>query len=194
MPIQSGTRSTSKKKLTETISFQIATSGVSHEALVEQMVVDYHATTYCELAILLSSLRALALTHQFSHWTSSGDPFYADHLLFERLYNMIVPQIDKVAEKTIGMGGSVLLHPLHQVNHEALLMQTMCPAGSRVPNSAELARRSYEAEMHFMGIFDNLMHRMKCTGTISLGVENMLGEIADAHEEAIYLLRQRVIG
>jgi hypothetical protein len=34
----------------------------------------------------LAALRALAMVHQTHHWLTSGPAFYADHLLFERLY------------------------------------------------------------------------------------------------------------
>lgn len=182
------------RKLTETISFQLVTSGVDHSAIIERMVVDYHECQWCELPILLSALRALALTHQMSHWTASNDTFYGDHLLFERLYNDIVPEIDSVAEKAVGMGGMVMLNPQHQVNHETVLVQTMCPFSETMPNSATLARRSYEAEMHFVGALEALVQRMKGSGCWTLGVENMMGEIADKHEEHVYLLKQRVNG
>jgi DNA-binding ferritin-like protein len=197
MPTRDGTRDSSKsksKKIVETISFQIVTSGTDHSALLEQMIVDYHESQWCELPILLSCLRALAFTHQMSHWTSSGDPFYGDHLLFERLYDGVVPEIDTVAEKAVGMGGSIMLHPIHQANHEALLINTMCGQGTNIPNAAELSQRSYQAEMHFMGMLNALVERMKNNGCWSIGVENMLGEIADKHEGHIYLLKQRVAG
>ncbi len=181
-----------KKRIVETIGFQIATESADHSALIERMIVDYHETKWCELSILLSCLRALALVHQLSHWTSSSEPFYGDHLLFERLYNGIVPEIDQVAEKAVGMGGPVMLHPVHQVAHEALLVATMCPHNDGIPTAEELASRSYEAEMHFMGVIEALADRMQNNGSWSLGVENMLGEIADNHEASLFLLKQRV--
>lgn len=87
-----------------------------------------------------------------------------------------------------------MLHPLHQVSHETLFVQTMCPQGTTLPSAEELARRSYEAEMHFVGILEILVGRMKGNGSWSIGVENMLGEIADTHEGNVYLLKQRVVG
>ena len=187
------TRKTSKR-LVETISFQIATSCVDHAALVEKMVMDYNNATWCELPIIVSALRALSFTHQINHWVASGDPFYGDHLLFERLYNQSSGEIDTVAEKSVGLGGSSIMNPSHQVAHEALLMQILCPSNSTLPNSEELARRSYEAEMHFMGILDILTKKMEMEGNWSIGVENMLGQIADTHESHVYLLKQRVVG
>lgn len=195
MPTRNGTRDSSKaKRIVETISFQIVTSSVDHTEILEQMIVDYHEMQWCELSILLSSLRALAFTHQMSHWTAAGDPFYGDHLLFERLYNDIVPEIDTVAEKTVGMGGAVMLHPLQQVRHEALLVEAMCSPATKMPTAVELAQRSYTAEMHFMGMLDALVDRMKDNGCWTIGVENMIGEIADKHEGHIYLLKQRTAG
>ena len=41
------------------------------------------------LAGLLGILRALKWNYWNSHWMVSGNPYYADHLLFERLYGEV---------------------------------------------------------------------------------------------------------
>ena len=51
------------------------------------------------LVAVLVSLRALALLHQTHHWLSDGPEYYADHLLFERLYNETVEEIDAIGER-----------------------------------------------------------------------------------------------
>ena len=38
-------------------------------------------------ALYVASLKAMALIHQQSHWTTRGQSFYGDHLLFEKLYD-----------------------------------------------------------------------------------------------------------
>ena len=52
----------------------------------------------------LAFLKALKEYYQYCHWVSKGDPYYGDHLLFERLYNEVSGQIDSAAEKFIGLG------------------------------------------------------------------------------------------
>ena len=194
MQIRNGTQDSFKIKIVETIAFQLATSCVDHTSILERMIVDYHDTKWCELPILLSCLRALNFTHQLGHWTANGDAFYSDHLFFERLYNDILPEIDSVAEKTVGMGGSIMMNAIHQADHESLLIKIMCSENTNIPNSGELVRRSYEAEMHFLGILSIMATRLQTNGCWTIGVENLFGEIADKHEEHAYLLKQRVTG
>ncbi len=193
MPTRNGTRNTSKK-IVETLSFKIVTESVNHEALLEQMIVDYDGTEACELPILLSCVRALAFVHQVGHWTATADTFYGDHLLFERLYNSTNEEVDKVAEKAIGTSSMMMIHPVQQVTHEALVVEAMCSNLSEMPTSNDLTQRSYEAEMHFLGILELLYKRMETNGTLSLGVDNFLQGLADNHEASIYLLKQRMGG
>lgn len=55
--------------------------------------------------LYIATLKAMALIHQNSHWTTKGIPFYGDHLLFERLYNSALEDLDLAAEKFIGLFG-----------------------------------------------------------------------------------------
>lgn len=54
-------------------------------------------------ALYVATLKALALIHQHNHWTTKGEMFYGDHLLFERLYNSTLENLDLAAEKFIGV-------------------------------------------------------------------------------------------
>src|SRR5579871_6160597 len=55
--------------------------------------------------LYVAILRQIYLTHQFSHWTTSGEAFYSDHLVFERLYKSAQEDADLAAEKMIGLFG-----------------------------------------------------------------------------------------
>src|SRR5574338_1361252 len=60
-------------------------------------------------ALYVATLKAIALIHQHNHWTTKGLTFYGDHLLFERLYNSTLKDVDLAAEKFMGlMDDSVL--------------------------------------------------------------------------------------
>ena len=60
-------------------------------------------------ALYIATLKAIALIHQHSHWTTKGAPFYGDHLLFERLYNSALKDLDLAAEKFMGLFGEEVL-------------------------------------------------------------------------------------
>jgi len=180
--------------LVESVTFQLVTSSVDHASLVVPLLDEYNGATACELVVVASALQAVAIIHQASHWTASGDPFHGDHLLFERVYNPIPEQVDRLVEKAVGLGGGELVSPVVMMQHAAMFASVMASVGFRMPNSSELARRSFEAEMHFMGFADALLASFATAGGMTLGVENMLGEIMDQHEKSVYLLKQRVTG
>jgi DNA-binding ferritin-like protein len=71
---------------------------------------------YYQLHVMLSFLRYLYLLHQTNHWTASGDPYYGDHLLFERLYTTTVEEIDAIGEKAVGLGSPHLVNLKDQLN------------------------------------------------------------------------------
>src|SRR5271165_2289461 len=60
-------------------------------------------------ALYVATLKALAMIHQHNHWTIKGVAFYGDHLLFERIYNDTLKNLDEAAEKFIGLFGTECL-------------------------------------------------------------------------------------
>jgi DNA-binding ferritin-like protein len=56
-------------------------------------------------ALYIACLKAMTLIHQHNHWTTKGEDFYGDHLLFERIYKSAQENLDLAAEKFIGVLG-----------------------------------------------------------------------------------------
>jgi len=54
---------------------------------------------YGWLGELFAVMKALYLSHWDAHWKVMGDSFYGDHLLFSRMYEGLVEEIDTLAEK-----------------------------------------------------------------------------------------------
>ena len=186
------------KSLAEWIKVDIGSTGeddaeqaVPHtDLLVDNMAAAWGGIAYAELSIVLVHLRYLAFVHQTHHWIAKGDPFYADHQMFERLYNGTVKEIDAVAEKAVGLGNEQNVNLALQVSQ----LQQLCKAyGSpqTVPQSSELARASLVAECNFLKILKACCESMRSQGIETPGVENLLHGIADAHEGYVYLLKRR---
>jgi DNA-binding ferritin-like protein len=72
---------------------------------LEEEESSYEKLPEAEMKKYLSTLKALQAYYQHAHWISKGEPFYGDHLLFERLYGSVNEQIDSLAEKMVGLGG-----------------------------------------------------------------------------------------
>lgn len=188
--MQSFLESTMKKRLIETLEVQVTVPDPGYGVGLENMLAEWGAVPYAQLSVLLVHLRFLAIVHQTHHWTAKGDPFYGDHLLFERLYNAVVADIDAVAEKSIGLGGNDNVNLSLQVKQLGQLAQSYGMA-TTLPQASDLAKRSYAAEVGFLRCAAHMADSLKESGMMTRGLDNMLAGIEDAHEGAVYLLKQR---
>lgn len=138
------------------------------------------------LATLLAILRATYQIHQASHWQARGVSYYGDHLLFQRLYEDIVEEIDGVAERVVGSAGIPYVDPTTQAAQTAAYVAAM--RGDRVVTSTtDLAAIGLAAETVVLAQVDELMQTKLPHGT-----QNLLQGIADKHETHRYLLQQRL--
>lgn len=162
---------------------------ISVSTVLDNGLAMFPGAKFAELAVLLGACRAISILHQTHHWQSSGPVFYGDHLLFERLYGASNAEIDVVAEKLLGLGGS---QDLLSVSKQVINLSHFLKVHKDHSESDLLARRSLEAEVLFLGIVEAIMDKLKSGGMLTRGLEQMLGNIADVHEGHVYLLRQRV--
>lgn len=156
----------------------------------ENMLSEWGELPYAELSVLLVHLRWLALVHQAHHWTSKGDPFYGDHLLFERLYNTASEEIDAIGERSVGLGTDQNVNLMLHLSQLQRLAQDYGVL-STLPHPTELAQRSLLAEQVFMKTMGYVIVSLKESQQLTQGLENLLQDICDNHESSTYLLKQR---
>ena len=124
----------SKKRLSESMEILLTVEPNVH-VMVENMMAEWGGTPYSQLSVVLVHLKHLYVLHQNHHWTSMGDPFYGDHLLFQRLYEATVEEIDSIAEKAIGLVSNTNVD-LQLVNSQVLKL--ICGQGSADRKSTRL--------------------------------------------------------
>lgn len=178
------------RRLIETLEIQIAVPDPGYGVGLENMLAEWGATPYAELAVLLVHLRFLGFVHQTHHWSTKGDPFYGDHLLYERLYNAVVNEVDEIAEKAVGLGTTDAVNLPLQVQQLGRLAQAYSVA-STIPQTTELAKRSLLAEVGFLRAASHMVCSLNETGKMTRGLDNMLAGLEDNHEGHVYLLKQR---
>ena len=148
------------------------------------------------LPTVLVFLKALVNIHQSHHWLTFGETYYADHLLFERLYDQTIEDIDGVAEKAIGTGCPLdTMHPGLQARIVSHIVEKYCGDGvtsSEGGNPKAYLEISLQAETQFMTCLAEIARVMKEKGDLTRGVDNMLAGIEDKHEGHLYLLKQRL--
>lgn len=179
-----------KKRLSESMELML-TIEPNLSVLTENMLSEWSGVTYPQLSVALVHLKYLYALHQNHHWTAMGDPYYGDHLLFQRLYEGVLPEVDLVAEKAIGLGSTENVS-LPLVHTQILKMITGQGTASTIPHTSDLARKSLMAEMNFLAVMKHLCDSLKEMGLMTHGLDNLLAGIEDKHEGHVYLLKQRV--
>lgn len=161
--------------------------GIKHD----NMTSNWEGVPYAALSLVLVQLRYLAFLHQTHHWITKGDPFYGDHLLFERLYGAVTGEIDSIAEKVIGLGSTQNVDIMLQAKQ---LCQLVCDNGglSTIPTPDQLVKQSLAAELSFIECIEHAVENLQATGCMTRGLDNMLAGISDTHEGHVYLLKQRL--
>lgn len=179
-----------RKRLIETLAIQIAVPDNSDSILLDNMLSQWGSTRYAQLSVLLVHLRFAYNAHQTHHWVSRGDTFYGDHLLFQRLYETVEPEIDRLAEKAIGLGGIDCVDFRLQMQQIGALSRDY-GAAATMPTASDLSRRSFAIEVAVLRCLAHCAESLKDMGLLTRGLDNMLAGFEDAHEGSVYLLKQR---
>ena len=153
----------------------------------KSMVNLFEPSPYAQLAAFLAATEALQTIHHAHHWQTKGENFYGDHLLYQRLYETVLAEIDLVGEKLIGVSQDVSLTNYFK-RVKAMEMFLKAVTHSDQPYVVV----SHDAELTYARMGGELMDQLEQAGLLTRGLEQMLGNILDKHEEHIYLLEQRV--
>jgi len=144
-----------------------------------------------ELKKYLALMKALQAYYQHSHWISKGEPYYGDHLLFERLYNSLGEEIDGLAEKMVGLGGDHFVCVKTVMGITAKILSHV-PEMDRNTLGYEMVQTAIKLEKMFLVYTKNLYTKMKEDGSLTLGFDDMLMSLYNEHEGNAYLLGQRI--
>jgi len=152
---------------------------------------EYAALPEADLKKYLALLKAIQAYYQHAHWISKGEPYYGDHLLFERLYGSLGEEIDALAEKMVGLGGD---HFVCVKTVMGIVSQILDHVPEMDENTLgyELAQASLKMEKLFLAYTKKLYGKMKEEGSLTLGFDDMLMSLHNKHEGNVYLLKQRV--
>lgn len=139
-------------------------------------------------ALYIASLKAMALLHQHDHWITRGVSFYGDHLLFERLYNSALKDLDLAAEKFIGLfGDQVLDYDLQTDLLHKVLLKYKNLEGSPLEMSLAVEKDFLKLSQQSYNVFEE-------EDKLTLGLDDMVMNIASNREESVYLLQQALKG
>lgn len=133
---------------------------------------------------IMTYLEMLYLYYQSAHWQTKGSEFYADHLLFQRLYEAVREEIDNVGEKMVGVYG------LGNVDFSLRLasINKLADFLNMAQNQQSFVSTSVTVETKILDLLQEVD-----TGSFSAGVKDLFAGIANTHEGHLYLLKQRMV-
>jgi DNA-binding ferritin-like protein len=152
------------------------------------LIREWYGDENCDaglLTCLLGLLRALHWSHWNAHWQVKGRAFYGDHELFERLYTGMPGEIDGLAEKMVERYGDIPVDA-------KITMKTALLWITKWSEYEDLIERAYRAEDDLQDILEKLFDLLEESGALSLGMDDFLAALANAHETNMYLLKQRL--
>lgn len=138
------------------------------------------------LVQLLAIFRALHWAHWTAHWQVKGTAFYGDHGLFERLYGGLTGEIDGLAEKIVAYFGVEAVAPT------ANMAQAQSFLALYDQGESDVYKRALKMELHLQNALKRTYESIKNSNEMTLGLDDFLMAVSNAHETHIYLLRQRV--
>ena len=121
------------------------------------------------------------------HWRAKGQEAYGDHLLYQRLYEARVPELDRLAEVVAAVGGAHVLDPVRGIDAIRPLVAQVEALDQPDAGKAIVAAQTV------LGALGAASQAAQGT-PYALASDNAVGGIADAHLEAVYLLQQRLAG
>lgn len=145
---------------------------------------------YGSLALLLALLRGAYMIHQTAHWQTRGGHYYADHLLFQRIYEESLDGIDSVAERAVGLSSPAVVAIGQQSQIVTSFIQAMCP-GTPTPDPQALPAISLKVESVLLKVITATKAKLEASGALTEGLDDLLQGLASKHEEFVYLLKQR---
>ena len=143
---------------------------------------------------LLAVLRAMQTSIHEGHWVVKGSTFYGDHQLLQRLYAggdgspALQDEIDTLGERIVAYAGPSFVDSRVVTEKALRLIEAWQGASSDPITQALHAEESLQLALR--ATYDAL----KASGELSLGLDDFLMAMADAHDTNRYLLRQRTAG
>jgi len=139
------------------------------------------------LQILLSVLRAVHFCHWTLHWQVRGESFGGDHELMGKIYDLLSGEIDQLGEKIVsgwGREGADMRMSITMMYGEVLGM-------TEELLGVEPMEMALYLEEELQQVFRQTYDDLKASGDLSLGMDEFIMSMANAHETNLYVLRAR---
>ena len=141
------------------------------------------------LQALLGHLRACNLWFHGAHHVTVGTGFHGDHKFYRQVYEQYNNDFDAAAEKAIVAVGVSIAAPQAVSARAAQIMSTL-PAIAGL-NGQQIAGAALQVERQTIAFIEKAFANLESGKRLSLGMNDFLAALANAHETNVYKLTQR---
>jgi DNA-binding ferritin-like protein len=142
----------------------------------------------------LALMIALKSYYQTCHWKSKGTEYYSDHLLFERLYNDMIEEVDGFAEKAVTLSSDKSVCPRGLYEYVSKLMEVFDKDVKEEDSFDKTVENAYNFNYSFLKKSEELYSKLEKDNNLTLGLDDFITSTYSKHEEHDYLLRRRLKG
>lgn len=150
----------------------------------ENQIDTFPDFSYGKVASILANTMGLITMMQSAHWAEKGGRFYANHLLFQRIYEELSEFTDLLGERAVGLSKSGEI-----VNPKRLLCASKAFIEScGCHGNSDLAADMYRAVINYKRCIAKCYNELKADGMLTQGLDNLLQDLLDKVERHEYLL------
>lgn len=176
--------------LRESMTADVVLAGRDPSATFSKMMSERRTIANAELTVLLTVAEAVLMLHKTNHWIAKSAVSFADHGMYDKLYQQLAEDVDALGERIVGLGSDIGVDVHDRADGIISILQEMyAPHG--ITQADALAERSLAAEFFLNRICALAIKSMTDIGSMTAGLENLLQGFSDNRERAIYHLRRR---
>jgi DNA-binding ferritin-like protein len=134
------------------------------------------------LSLYVAFLASMYALNQENHWLTKG---YANHLLFQRIYEGVNKMLDEAAEKAVGL--------FDTLKHQSLVSSMVEKFKAKYEGEESplcCLKSSLSAELAFQKFAKQVYESIKEQGAMTLGLDDMIMAHCSQSELHVYLLKQ----
>ena len=140
----------------------------------------------------VSQLKATQLWFHSAHHVAKGKGFIADH---KHLYGKIYPELDdhydQLIEKSIALSGSEdVACPLILSKAVAHILNSKFTSPANL-SSEEIVEIALNSIINLINSLSTLNEKFELSGYMTLGLDDIIGTMANSYENYLYLIGQR---
>ena len=141
--------------------------------------------------LLLATTRASYLWFHAAHHLASGPAFYGDHKAYAKQYDAYIKAFDSIAERGMLFCGDAIASPVATTRLALDILGTLPPVSG---SADEIAVGAVAVTRRFLSELQAARGGLRQFGALTAGTDNLLSQLSDDREAALYQLRQRSRG